>query len=154
MKAPEIIEQVKAKIEPEMAARELEIIDIEFRREPIGMVLRVFVDHPQGVSVETCAEASQLISGILEKTDTIKSSYTLEVSSPGLERRLTKPSHYRRFLGRDVKVAAKRAVDGKKRFTGKLARADDTGFSIEIDGELVDFKYEQVTRANLVFTDW
>jgi ribosome maturation factor RimP len=154
MKAPEIIEQVKATIEPDLDARELEVVDMEFRREPIGMVLRVFVDHPAGVTLETCAEASELISGILDKTDIIKSSYTLEVSSPGVERRLTKPGHYQRFLGRAVKVTAKKAVDGKKRFTGKLVRADESGFSIEIDGELIDFMYEQVTRVNLVFTEW
>ncbi len=153
VKASEIVETIKAAIEPGLESQGLEVVDLEYRREPIGMVLRVFIDQPSGVNLDTCANASELISRALDEADIINSSYNLEVSSPGVERRLTNERHFRRFIGKEVLVKTIARVNGRKRFKGKLIKADDTGFTIEVEGVNVSLDYEQVAKANLVFTD-
>lgn len=154
VKALEVVEKVKSTIEPVLEDRGFELVDLEYRREPVGMVLRLFVDRPGGVDLEACSEASAVVSGKLDETDIIKSSYTLEVSSPGVERRLTKAAHFHRFIGEKVAVRTAGAIDGRKRFSGKLMGADEEKFSVEFDGRVMTFSYDEVTRVNLVFSDW
>ena len=153
MKAPKIVQTIKVAIEPELEAHGLEVIDLEYRREPIGMVLRVYIDKPTGVNLDTCASASELISRVLDEAEIINSSYNLEVSSPGVERRLTNERHYMRFIGKEVLVKTIAPVNRQKRFKGKLIKAGDNGFTIEVDGVNVDLDYDQVAKTNLVFTD-
>ncbi len=153
MKAPKIVEQIKASIEPELESQGLEVVDLEYRREPIGMVLRIFIDQPTGVNLDTCASASELISEVLDEADIISGSYSLEVSSPGIERRLTNKRHFMRFIGKEVLVKTFMRVSGQKRFKGKLIKVHDTGFTIEVGEVNVDIDYDQVAKANLVFTD-
>ena len=153
MKAPKIFETIKAAIEPGLESQGLEVVDLEYRREPIGMVLRVYIDQPTGVNLDTCASASELISSVLDEADIISGAYNLEVSSPGVERRLTNERHFMRFIGKEVLVKTFARVGGQKRFKGKLIKADGIGFTIEVEGVNVDLNYDQVAKANLVFTD-
>ena len=153
MKALEIVERVREVVEPELEARGFEVIDIDYKREPIGMVLRFFVDRPGGINLDACAQASDIISGLLDENDILKSSYTLEVSSPGIERRLTKPSHFVRFIGAKALVKAKLPRNGQKRFSGVLIKADESGFTLKTDAGEIDFTYAEVDRANLIFSD-
>lgn len=152
VKALEIVEKVRTEVEAELASRGLEIVDVEYKREPVGMVLRFYLDRPEGINLDTCAEASEIISGRLDASDILKSEYTLEVSSPGVERRLTKPAHFMRFVGSKAIIRTD-VRDGRKRFTGIITKADETGFSLETDEERIDFRYEDVARANLVYKD-
>lgn len=152
LRALEIKESVKASIEPQLESMGYEVVDIEYRREPVGMVLRVYIDQPSGVRLEDCAKASNLINSLLDEGDIIEGSYSLEVSSPGIERRLTKVSHYERFKGQKILVKTKRSIDGRRKYKGKLTKVDDSGFSIEFEGDKVDLSYSQVLKANLVFT--
>lgn len=152
VKALEIIESVKAIVEPELTSRGLEIVDVEYKREPIGRVLRFYIDGPQGINLDTCSEASAVISDLLDRSDILKNEYTLEVSSPGIERRLTKPAHFMRFVGETAAIKTGFAHDGRKKFTGVLSRADEAGFTLDTSDGPIDFEYGGVTRANLVFT--
>ena len=152
MKALEIIERVKAIVEPELGSRGLEIVDVEYQREPVGQVLRFYIDGPRGINLDACADVSAVISDLLDGSDIIKSEYTLEVSSPGIERRLTKPEHFIRFVGEKAVIKTD-AGGGRKRFTGVLTKADEAGFTLDTDDGPVDFEYGGVARANLVFTD-
>src|SRR6195256_3444252 len=105
----------------------LEIFDVQFRREGGGMVLRVRIDRPgaaataeESVSVGDCAHVSRDLSAILDVDDVVPTAYTLEVSSPGLDRPLRRADDYRRFAGRRAKIVMREKVDGQGFFKGKL----------------------------------
>jgi ribosome maturation factor RimP len=135
----------------------LEIFDVQFRREAQGMVLRIQIDRPgpaaraeDSVSVEDCANVSRDLSAILDVEDVVPAAYTLEVSSPGLDRPLRQPRDYERFAGRRAKIVTRDKIDGQTFFKGQLAGVD--GDAVLIDGE--DHKRHRVplgsiSRANL-----
>ena len=135
----------------------LDIFDVQFRREATGMVLRVLVDRPgpaataeESVSVDDCAHVSRDLSAMLDVEDIVPTAYTLEVSSPGLDRPLRHADDYRRFAGRRAKIVMRESVDGQTFFKGRLAGAE--GQTVLIDGD--DGRRHQVpvaiiTRANL-----
>ena len=135
----------------------LEIFDVQFRREAHGMVLRIQIDRPgpaataeDSVSVDDCARVSRDLSAILDVEDVVPSAYTLEVSSPGLDRPLRHADDYRRFAGRRAKLVMRQAVDGQTFFRGTLGGIDDGQVLIDAD----DKKRHRVplgviTRANL-----
>lgn len=154
MKALDVVDKIKRIIEPLLEENGLEVVDVEYRREPIGMVLRVFIDRPEGVDIEACSDASALIERKLDETDVIQSAFNLEVSSPGLERPLVKPEHYRRFVGSPVRLRTKEPVDRRRKYEGRLARADDDSFVLETDEGEKEFKYSEIAKANLIFSDW
>src|SRR5262252_9175878 len=134
----------------------LEIFDVQYRREGTGMILRVQIDRPgpaasaeESVSVEDCANVSRDLSAILDVEDVVPASYTLEVSSPGLDRPLRRADDYTRFAGRRARLVTREKVDGQTFFLGRLAGLD--GDTILFDGD--DHKRHRlplgaVTRAN------
>jgi len=129
----EPLAQIRAIAERVAASRGLDVWDIQSRREAIGHVVRVFIDRPgpaatpeESVSIEDCAHVNREMSTILDVEDPLPFAYTLEVSSPGLDRPLRDAGDYRRFAGRLAKVVVKEAVDNQKAFEGRL-RGVDTG---------------------------
>src|SRR6478752_5891820 len=135
----------------------LDIFDVQFRREAAGMVLRVLVDRPgpaataeESVSVDDCAHVSRDLSAILDVEDVVPTAYTLEVSSPGLDRPLRRPDDYRRFAGRLAKIVMREKVDGQGFFRGKLAGLDGSDVLIEADDRRTHrVPLDVITRANL-----
>jgi len=135
----------------------LEIFDVQFRREAQGMVLRVLIDRPgaaataeESVSVEDCARVSRDLSAILDVEDVVPTAYTLEVSSPGLDRPLRRPDDYRRFAGRRAKIVMREKVDGQGFFKGKLGGFDGTHVLIDADDRKTHrVPFGLITRANL-----
>src|SRR5919201_7051284 len=122
-----VVEKVRDIARRVAADRGLEIFDVQFRREAPGMVLRIQIDRPgpaataeESVSVDDCAEISRELSAILDVEDVVPTAYTLEVSSPGLDRPLRRPEDYRRFAGRLAKIVLREKVDGQGFFRGKL----------------------------------
>jgi ribosome maturation factor RimP len=105
--------------------------------------LRLFIDHPEGVSLALCERVSGLLNDYRDR-------YSLEVSSPGLDRPLTKPQHYTRFLGRHARVRLREARDGHKSVTGELVGASDSDVTIAAPEGVVTIPYEQIARSNLV----
>src|SRR6478752_4158607 len=152
-----VVEAVRSMASRVAASHCLDIFDVQFRREAAGMVLRVQIDRPgaaataeESVSVEDCAHVSRDLSASLDVEDIVPGEYTLEVSSPGLDRPLRHADDYRRFAGRRAKIVMREAVDGQTFFKGRLAGVD--GQAVVIDGE--DGRRHQVpigviTRANL-----
>jgi ribosome maturation factor RimP len=136
---------------PLLAGIGLELFDVEVRSREV----LVFVDRAGGVDLDDLARANRLVSGVLDELDPIEGRYTLEVSSPGLERRLRTPAHFAGALGQTVTV---RTIPGApvRRVSGRLATSDDQGFVIEgpdvPDGSL-RLGYDQVERARTVF-EW
>ena len=105
--------------------------------------LRLFIDHPDGVSLALCEQVSGLLNDYRDR-------YSLEVSSPGQDRPLTKPQHYTRFLGRHPRVRLREARDGHKSVTGELVGASDSDVTIAAPDGVVTIPYEQIARSNLV----
>ena len=135
----------------------LEIFDVQFRREAPGMVLRVRLDRPgpaataeDCVSVDDCARVSRDLSAILDVEDVVPTAYTLEVSSPGLDRPLRGAGDYRRFEGRRAKVVMRERVDGQGFFKGRLGGVDGSDVVIDADdGRTHRVPLGVITRANL-----
>ena len=134
----DVVESGARDREPRGGSYGLEIFDVSFRREGPGMVLRVQIDRPgpaataeESVSVGDCASVSRDLSAILDVDDVVAAAYTLEVSSPGLDRPLTRADDYDRFAGRCAKLVMREAVDGQKYFKGRLGGVDDGHVLIE-----------------------
>lgn len=108
-----------------------------------GTTLRLFVDHPDGVTLEVCEQVTRALEPLRER-------YALEVSSPGTQRPLTKPTHFRRFLGRRARVRTRDALDGHKSFTGELVGATDAEVTIAAESGVVAIPYAEIHRSNLV----
>lgn len=108
-----------------------------------GGTLRLFVDHPDGVTLEVCERVTRALEDVRER-------YALEVSSPGTERPLTKPTHFRRFLGRRARVRTRDALAGHKSFTGELVGATDAEVTIAAETGVIAIPYAEIHRSNLV----
>jgi ribosome maturation factor RimP len=135
--------RVREVVEPPLAAEGLELVDVE----QAGSVLRVTVDRPGGVDLDAVTDATRLVSGLLDRSDLLGDRTTLEVSSPGVERPLRTPEHYRRFVGTPVTVKTVPGTDGDRRIDGILESADDEG--IVVSGRAV--QYRQIERARTRF---
>ena len=135
------------------ASEGIEVVDAELKGGGGRRLLRIYIDKPDGVSHTDCEFLSKQVSTILDVEDVIPgSSYTLEVSSPGVERRLSKPRDFQRFLGRKAKVLLREPVAEQLRWEGTLAGFANGVITIEpASGEPVDFQLEMVQRANLKF---
>jgi ribosome maturation factor RimP len=157
MPSADIVEQVREVAVRVAGTHGLQIFDVQFRREGPGMVLRVRLDRPgpsataeDSVSVEDCARVSRDLSAVLDVEDVVPVAYTLEVSSPGLDRPLRHEDDYRRFAGRRAKLVMREAVDGQKFVRGILGGID--GHDVLIDGDegrQYRVPIGVITRANL-----
>ena len=113
----------------------LELVDVEYQREPGGWVLRVLIDRqPDGVTIEDCTDISRQFGDVLEVKDIIAFPYSLEVSSPGLNRPLKKPQDFATRIGETVSITTLEPFDGRKHFKGRITRLEDGVIGIEIDG--------------------
>lgn len=108
-----------------------------------GETLRLFIDHPGGVTLALCEQVTHDLGAIRER-------YALEVSSPGRDRPLTKPTHFRRFLGRRARVRTRDAHEGRRSFTGELVGASDEAVTIAADSGVIAIPYADIHRSNLV----
>src|SRR6202789_3998586 len=138
----------------------IEIVDVQLLGAGRGRVLRIFIDRPQGVSHADCEFISHQVGTILDIEDVIPGdSYTLEVSSPGLERKLSKAKDFERFVGQKAKVVLREPVENQRSWVGKLAGFSQGVIAMEITalepaaGRVIHFPLEQVQKANLKF-DW
>jgi ribosome maturation factor RimP len=139
-----------AMLHPVLEGAGLELVDVEFR----SGVLLVTVDRPGGVDLDALTEANRVVSRLLDQEDPIPSRYTLEVSSPGVERRLRTPAHFARAVGETVAVKTRPQVPGERRLRGRLTAADDEGFEMAVDdsdGPPTRLSYADVDRVRTVF---
>jgi len=145
-----IIAQVEGFVAPLLADMELELVDIEFRREGHGWVLRLYIDRPGGVTLDDCARVSREVGSYLEVEDPVDHSYHLEVSSPGLERPLKKENDFIRFSGRLARVKLRHKRNGQRVFIGMLQGVEEGDVLLEIDGGIERLPLEDIARARLV----
>jgi len=136
-------------LQPGAEALGYELVAVELSGGESSIV-RVYIDSPNGITVDDCAKASRQFSAILDVEDPISNRYTLEVSSPGMDRPLAKPLHFKSVVGQDVKIKMMSLVNGRRRFTGELVEAADEFAVVEIDGEQTELPYSEMDRARLV----
>ena len=129
-------------IETRLAELEPEVEVLAFER-PAAESLRLYIDHPAGVDLALCERVTNQLRDLLE-------SYSLEVSSPGLDRPLTKPEHFRRYLGGRVRVRTREEIEGQRSFTGTLTAADERSVCVDSGGGAVRIPLDRVRRSNLV----
>jgi len=158
MSGQSIIERVKALIVPIIEAQQLELVDVEFRREGKTTVLRIFIDKPEGVTIDDCQRVSQECDVVLDVENLIQSQYVFEVSSPGLDRPLKSMQDFVRFQNRLVKIKTYQAIYGRKNFLGRLLGVRDKheGSSVvevllllDETKEEVVLPYENIASARL-----
>ncbi len=136
-------ERVRSAVEPPLSASGFEVVDVERQ----GPVLKVTVDRPGGIDLEAVTEATRLVNDLLDRHDLVGDKTTLEVSSPGIERPLRTPEHFRRFLGTEVAVKTRPGTEGDRRLSGILETADDEG--VVVAGRRL--AYADIEKARTVF---
>ncbi len=138
---------IEALIEPVVSDLGYELVEVQFRREQHGQVLRIIIFRPEGIGVEDCARVSREVSPLLEVEDLIEQAYHLEVSSPGLDRPLVTPRDFRRYMGNRVQV---RLIDGGEEMTGLIADCTDTQVILETEGGKREIPLSRLKKAKLV----
>ena len=126
---------------------------VEYRHSQHHALVKVFIDHEDGITVDNCSDVSHQISGILDVEDPINVAYTLEVSSPGVERPLMKKEHFVKYIGQEIKVRLSWAVNERKNFLGKLTQVENEDITVNVDGELFELPLNAVKRANLIYRE-
>lgn len=137
-------------LEPTVDHLGYELTDLELKLGGRDGLVRLFIDAQDGIGVEDCETVSRQVSAILDVEDPIPGNYTLEVSSPGLDRTLTKPAHFQRFMGEDVRVKLRFPLDGRRNFRGALAAVDDENIEVVVDGESHSLPLSTIESARLV----
>jgi len=127
-----------------------ELADLEFRLGGNGGLVRVFIDKPEGIDLDDCEKVSLAVSALLDVEDPVPGKYHLEVSSPGLDRKLTKVEHFQRFMGEVVKVQMRFPIAGRRRFRGTLVSLDKENIVVEVDGESHSLALATIDTARLV----
>lgn len=143
------VEHLHDLLEPGAAALGFEVVAVQIlgRERP---TLRVYIDGPDGVGVADCAKASHQFSAILDIDEPVSGAYDLEVSSPGTDRPLVKPEHFKAAVGESVRLRLKVSQDNRRRFTGELLATNEDSVVVEVEGEKFSLNYNDMDKARVV----
>ena len=136
-------------IEPKAQAEGVEIVTLEIVGAKKAPTIRVFIDTDHGVGFDELASAQSWINEIMDEIDPFPGAYTLEVSSPGIDRPLRTPEHFERFAGERAVIKTQGQIEGRSSFSGTISEADEERVKIDCDGTVYEIPYAQVKRANL-----
>ena len=142
-------ERVYELIKDAVEAEGVRLWDVSFLKEGASWYLRVFIDKPEGISIDDCTNVSHAIDPIIDEADPIDVSYYLEVCSPGIERELTRSRHYEESLGKQVRLKLYRAYDGKKEITGTLEDVTEENVTLVTEGNALTVERKNISKANL-----
>ncbi len=143
-------QQLSEIIAPAVEAVGFEFVGLEYKPAGKHSLLRIFIDSENGINVDDCAEVSQQVSAVMDVEDPINNEYRLEVSSPGADRPLFTLEHFIQFQGENVALKLKSAVNGRRKFKGKIVLVEENKINIEVDGDNFNFEVHQIEQANLV----
>lgn len=151
----EVLNKVREVVEPILREKNLELFDLELTEEPAGWFLRVFIDAEGAVDLDTCAEVSEILSRKLDTVEGLPDPYTLEVSSPGIERPLRKRSDYEKVLGQKIYVKAFAPIsipggEASKELTGQLIGVEEEAILLELAKKQVKIALNSIARAHLL----
>lgn len=141
-------EKIYGLIKETVEAQGVSLWDVRLVKEGASYYLRIFIDKPNGISIDDCTEVSHAVEPVIDAADPIDNSYYLEVCSPGIERELTRPQHFASSLGKKIRIRLYKAADGAKEFTGVLKSASDK-VVIEAAGTEREFDFKDISKANL-----
>ena len=144
------VDSVNRLADPLCTAEGMELVHVEYQREPGGLTLRLYLDKPGGVTLEDCVDISRQLEDILDVHTQDAPPYRLEVSSPGIDRPVGKLEDFIRFQGHRATIRMATAVSGRKNFTGVLAGVVDERVQLQVDDEIVSLNVEDITRARLI----
>jgi len=145
----ETVDRVRALIHPIVLDEGMELVDIEYRRESGGWVLRVILDKDGGVTLDDCTRVSHEVGRSLDVEDIIQTSYTLEVSSPGFTRPLKTEKDFIKYLHHLVKVRTVDPVQNRRQFKGRLLGVSENSVEVQVDGRIFQISLSNVAKANL-----
>ena len=148
---PLTITKIETILEPGAQALGYDIVAVEMAGGDHA-ILRVYIDQEGGVTIDDCSKASRQFSAILDVEDPISNRYTLEVSSPGLDRPLAKPAHFIDVVGQEIKLRMSSLIEGRRRFKGQLLQADDESVLMNVEGNEIRLAYADMDKARLVPT--
>lgn len=142
-------EKVYELIKDAVAAEGVGLWDVRFLKEGASWYLRVFIDKPEGISIDDCTSVSHAIDPIIDEADPIDVSYYLEVCSPGIERELTRRRHYEESVGKPVRLKLYKAYDGKKELTGTLENVGEDSVTLNTGTDVLTVEFKNISKANL-----
>ena len=143
-------EQVCTLIEPVVTSMGYELVGVEYLPQGKHSLLRVYIDQEQGITLDDCSRVSHQLSGLLDVEDVIRGQYSLEISSPGLDRPLFTEDHFHRFIGEQANVRLKTAVNDRKKFKGVIREVNAGTLVLEVDNEVFQLAIDNIDKANLV----
>jgi len=146
----ELKEILKEKLWSLIKEEDLELVELEFVGKPPHSLLRIFVDKVGGVNIEECAHLSQKLSDYLDTEDLIEESYTLEVSSPGLNRPLLSLVDFRRKTGENVRVYLKATLEKKTELTGEIVSVREGEVMLKVENEVVTIPWEKIEKGKII----
>jgi len=142
-------EQLRELLAPVVAGLGYQLWELEYLPRSGGGLLRVYIDSPNGISLDDCERASRVVSDTLDAADPIPGHYTLEVSSPGLDRVLRTREHFERFAGERVKLEMMQPIEGRKRFAGRLLGVGERDITLELESGRISLPIDDIHRARL-----
>lgn len=145
------VEKVTQLIEPTVQALDLELWGVEHASQGKYSVLRIFIEREAGVTIDDCERVSRQVSAIFDVEEPIAGEYTLEVSSPGMDRLLFTPQQFQRYRGEEVSVRMRTPVDGRRKFKGTLTNVVDDIIHIQVDGSDFELPHGDIEKANIVY---
>ncbi len=144
------VQKLNELLQPLVEDLGFEFIGLEYNPNPKHSVLRIYIDHENGVGIQDCETVSRETAALLDVKDPIRSHYNLEVSSPGLDRPLFTPAHYSEFTGYEVQINMYAPQDGRRKFSGPILSAGESSVNIEQDGSEVTLEYDNIAKAKLI----
>ncbi|MCI0505241.1 MAG: ribosome maturation factor RimP [Gammaproteobacteria bacterium] len=141
---------IQALIEPAVATLGYELVGVEYLSQGRHSLVRIYIDSEDGVTLDDCERVSHQVSGILDVEDVIHGQYSLEVSSPGLDRPLFSMNHFKRFIGKQVKIRLSIPMEGRRNFSGVIRDAGDNHVVLEVDTQEIELPFNAIEKANLV----
>ena len=142
-------DRVKALVEPAIQSLGLRLWDVRYLKEGADWYLRIYIDNDEGVNIDDCTNASRLVDPMLDEADIIRTSYYLEVCSPGLERELVRPEHFTAMLGRSVQVHLVRPFEGQKDFVGELKAYENGDIILATEDTELKFEKPMISKVKL-----
>ena len=137
-------------IKPAIEKMGYELTDLEVKNQGREQLISIFIDNLTGINIEDCEIVSRQISLLLDVENPISGKYTLEISSPGLDRKLTKLNHFKRFIGNELRIKLLRSMDGRRNFRGKLLAANKESIKVQVDDQLYKLPIDMIEIARLV----
>jgi len=138
-------------IDATIQALGLELWGVELLQQGKYSLLRIYIEREEGVTIDDCEKVSRQVSALLDVEDPIAGEYTLEVSSPGMDRALFFIEHYSQFVGSEVDLKLRRPLDGRRKFKGKITKVSEDIVGLSVEGSEYDLEFSDIEKANIVF---